>query len=325
MLTYLKVNFPYQNMTDEEKEYQPPKEREKEKSSAEFERIEDIVQGRMRQVAEKYGMQYMPPSRDELDDKYQMTLAKHDEIYHYVDEKTGAIRMLSGYANGYNESGNHGLIVRKERETTENVTRVYRGGRFNANIPQVASLARANGIEVSDIHAYKNGKATMDKIIEKITDPEQKRSLQRDLKQTRERAERLKITEQEEVRRGHTDYTSGALAIDLYVSAALDPKDSYELGGNYNSAGGFVDKDGTIYAVMVIDVPDSAYENFGTEAGILGEIKPEWIRAVVPSVGTKETTLQNIKKAEKLADEINPDNQRKSNRLSGLLKRKNPN
>lgn len=96
----------------------------------------------------------------------------------------------------------------------------------------------------------------------------------------------------------HTCFTSGALDIDLWVSAAKDSNDVYAKGGNGgNTYASFLGPQG-IDCVMIIDVPNDKMVSYQSEVGIAGELKKEWIRAIIPDTGDKEKRLDVLRQAE---------------------------
>ncbi len=114
----------------------------------------------------------------------------------------------------------------------------------------------------------------------------------------RERAGRFGITEQQEVIRGHTDYTPSAFAFDILVSAARKPKDVYNIRKNLGNVYGDFVGHNYIDCVLVLDVPETNLVEFGDEFGIRVEIKNEWIRAVVPTSGEKNNVVEMVRRAE---------------------------
>lgn len=268
--------------------------------------IEHDIQSRLRRIADKIGGQYIPPSNQELEEKFEKTLSASPYIFSQKDADGriwapgGKVGKPPKNVEVYNRSGAFGFIIKAQESKDpkqESVIRVYRGCTFNPDEKQVASLARIPGIQAEDLYKYLNGQQTAEDLINKIEDPHTRELMLYDLQSMRKRAKKLGMTELEEVIRGHTDYTSGAVAFDPFVSMVLDPANVYFHSNLGNVYGDFLGKR-TINCVLVIDVPGRETISFGNEVGIKAEIKPEWIRAIVPSSGEKETLVATVRRAE---------------------------
>lgn len=278
--------------------------------------VEVRIEKRMNALAHAYGAQYISPTEDEIAQKITETISINPYIYYDVDERGniwspgGQQGMGARNVEAYNRSGKFGFIA-KEREKDkeqEETVRVYRGGKFNPSIPQVAPLARVEGITVQDILEYVEGNANMDSIVEKAQDEYWKESLARHLQQIRERAERYGVSELEEILHEHTAYTSNAIGVDLWVSAAKTPEETYGSGNLGNVYGDFLYQGSAgleIEGVMVLDVPKKFIQDYSSEVGILGEIKPEWISAIIPRSGDKQQMVETVRKVEDYIDTKN--------------------
>lgn len=274
--------------------------------------IESLVEKKMETVAYSSGGQYFPPTDEDLSQKFTDTILSNPLAVQYgIDENSGRIihprhkkfKEGSEPVRVFNESGLHGAIIfpKDAKESPKDSTRLYRGSYFLPGRVEVAPLARAPGVDVQDIYDYASGKITMDSIIEKITDPKVKEKISVTLSRVRESANKNSTTEIEEIGRLHTVWVSGAVDLDLWVSAANNPEESYV---PHNSSdfvyGDFISPKGEINAIMILDVPQYIVLDRGEESGILGCIRPEWISALVPASGKGEQLQNTISRVEQL-------------------------
>jgi hypothetical protein len=283
--------------------------------------ITERLQGRMREIAEALGGQYIPPTDEENGEKFTRTLEISDSIPWHPDEK-GALWSSPtkfptnlNHIKAYNESGLHGVIIIPSKEAEEgNTMRVYRGCTFYPDQPQIAPLARIKGVTVQDIHDYVEGKKTMDQIIKQIADERTREYLKDSLARVRNDMKKYQTTELEELLARHTMYTSGAEDIDLWVSAVKDPTKTYRRDSAGNVWGDFLTCDGKngIDCVLVLDIPEDEIHDYknSSEVAILAEIKKKWIRAIVPSAPSQGKINKSIEKVDTLTSQPPPADRR---------------
>lgn len=275
--------------------------------------IEYITQSRTKALAQLFGGQFVPPSDEDLAEKFFSTIQVDPTAIDYeIDPSTQAVihpyfRKFKGEGSkvvqAYNESNRHGAII-FPTETIPNpekdTIRLYRGTTCSPYQLETAPLGRAQGIDIQDLYDYASGKITMDAIVEKITDPDQKRHIADDLKRIREDA---KITEIESIWRQHTMWSSGVTGLDLWVSAANTPNGAFiQDNSSRNTYGDFISFKNKVSGIMVLDVPKSQTRTINQESGIFGCIRPEWIRAIIPASGkgTEGQLDRTISKVEKI-------------------------
>lgn len=277
-----------------------------------LEDIENIVQSKLQHIAEQFGGQYIKPSQESVEAKWNGTLDANPYVFYSIedDEHIWSPGGKAGYgsetADTYNK-GDFGFIVNKEKPPIEPATRVYRGAVYDPTQRQLAPLARVEGVKDDDISNYLDGKKSMDEIINGVTDEGLQNYLTRSLATVRRRAEENGTTELEELQLMHTWFTSGALDIDLWVSAAKDANDVYAKGGNRgNTYANFLGPQG-INCIMIIDVPNDRMVDYNSEVGITGELKKEWIRAIIPDTSDKDKRLEVMRQAEEYLENLDKE------------------
>jgi len=271
-------------------------------STKNFYKIENHIQLQMHAFATSVGGKYIPPTEQQITEKLNKTLDTYVPLDYYRIEDDGTITAFGGRMDAYNSSGLHGFILKELPPNIDPSTlyRVYRGCRFSPQETQKAGMARIQGITPQDVVDYWSGEATLESILEKVTDPEKKKLLEMEIGIHIKEHGKTVQSERDRMEDLHTNWgdTSG---VDLWVAAAKDPlrtrhrnNEGLELRYGEYLNGNAID------AVLIVDVPDFYYKDFGSEAGILGEIKPEWIRAIIPARGNDEIFIDNKKRAETL-------------------------
>jgi len=274
-------------------------------------RIEQQQQKQLKVFAERMGGEYVPPSADEVEDKFDQTLRVNPFVFPNVGtgNRIWALHEDSIYSNmkncaAFNDSGEHGVIIFPDSggsRDDEKKIRLYRGAKIKIGQQQVAPLARIEGVGIADLEDYKGGRITLENILEKVADTGQKKYLAHTLEGITKAVARGNTTEMEELRNLHTCFTPGALDWDLWVAASYKPEDTYRSGAKSvgNVYGDFFNlHEGYLDGVMVLDVPESVVVKYSGEAGVFAQIKPEWVRAIVPQ--HTASLGKNIKKAEGL-------------------------
>jgi len=275
-------------------------------------KIEQNQQEQLKVLAERMGGKYIPPTDSEVTDKFNHTLEANPFVFPTIGSgnRIWALHEKSLYSNmpncaSFNNSGEHGIIIFPEqtqaREEAEPRIRLYRGATIEIGQLQTAPLARLDGVDTKDLLDYRDGKTNLEQILEKVTDVEEKRYLVHTLDGIRKAMTNGNTTEIEELRRLHTCFTPGALDWDLWVSAAYKPENTYRDGAKSvgNVYGDFFNlEEGYLEGILILDVPESEVVKYNGEAGIFGQVKPEWIRAIVPQ--QTAALEKNIQHAEAL-------------------------
>lgn len=277
-----------------------------------LQKIEQRQQEQLKVFAERMGGEYVPPSVDEVEGKFDQTLRVNPFVFPSVGSggRIWALHEDSVYSNmkncaAFNNSGEHGVIVFSPDDggsrDDEKKIRLYRGARIKLGQQQVAPLARMEGVSINDLESYRDGGIGLEDILEKVADADQRRYLAHVLEGITKAVARGNTTEMEELRSLHTCFTPGALDWDLWVAASYEPENTYRSGAESvgNVYGDFFNlQEGYLEGVMVLDVPESEVERYSGEAGIFAQIKPEWVRAIVPQ--HTASLEKNIRKAESL-------------------------
>ena len=277
-------------------------EKLREEGLKDLEDIEGIVQSKLEHIAQQFGGEYIKPTQEEIEDKWNKALDVNPYVFYsheddYIWSPGGKAGHGSETADTYNK-GDFGFIVNREKAPAEPVTRVYRGATYDPKQRQLAPLARVDGVELDDLDEYLAGRKSMEEVISQVQDEHLKDYLTHSLVNVRRRAEKNGASELEEIKFMHTWFTSGALDIDLWVSAAKDPSEVYAKGGNRgNTYANFLGPQG-IDCTMIIDVPSDKMVDYNSEVGITGELKKEWIRAIIPNTSDREKRLEILRQAE---------------------------
>lgn len=282
---------------------------EKEQAVQNLTEIEALIEDKMKTFAQKVGGEYVPPTPDQLRNKFDATLSVSPHAFYHIDEggiiwgPGGEMGHGGGNVTTFNETGLHGYILTTSKEKDpDKTTRIYRGCVLKPDQQQVASMARMKGISVQDLYGYREGRITLDQLVNKAEESFDKQYLNYSMSQIRGRAQKYGTDEFDEVRQLHTAFTPGATDIDLWVSAAQDPIKIYRSSTSVGNAyGDFIRSDGGMNCVLIIDAPTRDVEHFGnarSESGVFGELKPKWIKAIIPATGNQEQFLSTVKDAE---------------------------
>ncbi len=259
-------------------------------------KIEEHQQEQLKIFAEKMGGKYIPPTQDEVTYKFNQALEFNPFVFPSIGSgnRIWALHEKSQYSNmvncaSFNNSGQHGIIVFSEQNQkiggSKLKMRLYRGATIEIGQQQTAPLARLDGVNAQDLLDYRDGNTSLEKILEKVMDLDEKRYLTHVLGDIRKSISKRKTSEWDELKILHTCFTPGALDWDLWVSASYKPEDTYRAGAKSvgNVYGDFFNLDeGYLEGVMILDVPKSEVVKYNKEAGVFAQIKPEWIRAIVP-------------------------------------------
>lgn len=272
--------------------------------------VEQNVQERMRTFAQLCGGEYVPPTREDLIQKFRSVLSLNQQVkaketaegmvapsyFYQKDQPNPAIE-------AYNLSGLHGYIRFPRTEVECETQRLYRGCVYDPHVRQVAGLARVNGIEVGDLFAYRSGDMTLDQLVAKASNPLDKQSLIMYLDDLRKFAQTSGLSEWDALKQEHVRFTPNAKGLGLWVSCAHDPEKIYNYAtlepdqrwGSFLR--GKVDAM-RMEAVTILDVPTSEVVNYSNEDGVFGEIKHQYMRAIVPAVAGMERVTRDIIRVE---------------------------
>lgn len=155
--------------------------------------IENIVQLKLTHIAEQFGGEYIKPSQEDVEAKWNNALDANPYAFYsnengYIWSPGGKVGRGSETADTYNK-GDFGFIVNKEIPPTQPSTRVYRGATYDPTQRQTAPLARVEGVELDDIYKYLDGQKSMDEILGGVTDESLQDYLSHSLEDVRRRAE----------------------------------------------------------------------------------------------------------------------------------------
>jgi|GEM_PF-3946896 len=190
--------------------------------------------------------------------------------------------------------GNNGYIIfnspdneenRKENSAKRKI-RVYRGvGNFSQKKTQKAILSRYNpSITTEQIKALFEGKLNIAHLIDQTTDPSQTRMVLKNMNNTQKPLEEMSPEEMLNlILRLHiyTERGGASFIFDPFISTSTMPSKAkeYAFATNYDDLSG-------VPGILIMEVPnDLVYPITNHEVGILMEIKPDWIKAFIPTTG----------------------------------------
>lgn len=150
-------------------------------------RVERYIQKYLTKLAESGGGRYLSPTQKEEDEKCAATLRAGRLVFPTIDRDglvwamEGSMAPNLGNCKAFNETGLHGVIVFpiKEGERKGEKVRLYRGGAYKMGQPQVAPLARAEGVSVADLEAFRAGRVSLEDILAKVKDQELERNIEK--------------------------------------------------------------------------------------------------------------------------------------------------